>query len=512
MKKLVSVLMALIMVFAMGTVAFAETTVMNEEELKEALKNNGKVVLGDDITVTSTLEVPAGKTVSVDLAGYDITGSGISRLIHVANTATLNITDSSDDESGVIELTTTGNGSTINVEGNLNLYSGEISFKDSTYSGISYAVEVQPNAWGTAYTEGTVFHMYGGSIYSDTYGIRVASYSSELHEDVSATFIMDDGEITSTWACVFVQQPNATHDNLTVIINDGHIENMYPDYYQAIQVYGPAATDTVGDVETPTNITVSGGEFIGSITVSSDIGSEMNFEISGGTFSELPSEEYLAEDAVITVGDQVFENTEDGLVCSHKDEDKDHLCDYANCGKEVGEHSDADKDHLCDVYGDECANGKIGEHSDADKDHLCDVYGDECANGKIGEHKDDNKDHACDYGCTEAIGDCSDKDDDGDHECDYGCGKTLTNHEYGRWVKVYEPTETEPGVKVKTCHECGKKVYADVAPLSEDGIEELGPGMEKPETETESNPNTGAPVFAPAVILLSAAAAFFKKR
>ncbi|MBE6893060.1 MAG: hypothetical protein E7482_03495, partial [Ruminococcaceae bacterium] len=126
----------------------------------------------------------------------------------------------------------------------------------------------------------------------------------------------------------------------------------------------------------------------------------------------------------------------------HKDDTKDHACDYG-CGKVYGEHADANKDHLCDVYGDECANGKIGEHADADKDH------------------------ACDYGCSEAIGDCSDKDDDGDHECDYGCGKTLTNHEYGRWVKVYEPTETEPGVKVKTCHECGKKVYADVAPLSE---------------------------------------------
>ena len=80
------------------------------------------------------------------------------------------------------------------------------------------------------------------------------------------------------------------------------------------------------------------------------------------------------------------------------------------------------------------------------------------------------------------------------------------------WEMFSGVFETEPGVKVKTCHECGKKVYADVAPLSEDGIEELGPGAEKPETETEQNPNTGAPVFAPAVILLSASAAFFKKR
>ncbi|MBE6893789.1 MAG: hypothetical protein E7482_07240 [Ruminococcaceae bacterium] len=193
----------------------------------------------------------------------------------------------------------------------------------------------------------------------------------------------------------------------------------------------------------------------------------------------------------------------------HKDEDKDHDCDNG-----------------CQIY--------QGEHKDDNKDHACD-YG---CKVEIGEHSDADKDHACDYGCSEAISDCSDKNDDGDHDCDV-CGeenitehswkdatcteaKTCTEcgetegsplaHEYGRWVKVYEPTETEPGVKVKTCHECGKKVYADVAPLSEDGIEELGPGAEKPETETEQNPNTGAPVFAPAVILVSAAAAFFKKR
>lgn len=298
MKKLVSVLVALAMIFAMGIVAFAaETIVTDEAGLKAAFAEGKEIVLGNNITVTSTLEVHAGKTVSIDLAGYDITATGIKNLIHVANTATLNISDNSDDESGLIELTTTGNGSTINVEGKLNLYSGTISFDDDTSSGISYGVEVQPNAWGTEYTEGTVFNMYGGSIISDTYGIRVASFSSEAYDNISATFVMEGGEISSSWACIFVQQTNETYDKLTVNIKDGKVTNIYheyadeyPNYYQAISIYGPAATGTIGDVETPTNITVSGGEFLGSITVSNDIDSEMKFEISGGTFSDDVSE------------------------------------------------------------------------------------------------------------------------------------------------------------------------------------------------------------------------------
>ena len=70
-------------------------------------------------------------------------------------------------------------------------------------------------------------------------------------------------------------------------------------------------------------------------------------------------------------------------------------------------------------------------------------------------------------------------------------------------------------MKVKTCHNCGKKIYADIAPLSKDGIEELGPGAGKPETGTETNPNTGAPAlvpFAAAFAILSGTVVFKKKK
>ncbi len=103
----------------------------------------------------------------------------------------------------------------------------------------------------------------------------------------------------------------------------------------------------------------------------------------------------------------------DGAALAHKDENKDHVCDY-ECGEEnLGAHADENKDHACD-YG---CNKAFGACEDKNKDHDCD-YG--CGE-TFGDCADTDKDHACDYGCNEEFGTCADADKD--HACDYGCNK-----------------------------------------------------------------------------------------
>ena len=110
----------------------------------------------------------------------------------------------------------------------------------------------------------------------------------------------------------------------------------------------------------------------------------------------------------------------------HKDENKDHVCDYG-CEVAQGTCSDSatDNDHVCD-YGCgavlETCSGGTATCTDKAVCTVCNnPYGEVDAN----KHKDENKDHACDYGCNVAQGTCSDSATDNDHVCDYGCGAVL---------------------------------------------------------------------------------------
>lgn len=214
------------------------------------------------------------------------------------------------------------------------------------------------------------------------------------------------------------------------------------------------------------------------------------------------------------------------------DENTDHVCGL--CGEEVGIHADGDKDHFCD-YG---CSVTFETHEEAYKSHSCDYCG-----AVVSNCKDDDGNHICDVCDMELAHDypkdwkadgnghwhecsCGKKKDEAVHTggtatcskkavcetCGYEYGNyNQNNHDYGRWVRVYEPTETEEGLKVKTCRDCGKKIYADIKPLNNDGIEELGPSGK---SENDFNPNTGAPVFEPFALIsvFAVGAAIFGKR
>lgn len=61
-------------------------TVTQEEELVEAVKQGGEILLGGDIALTKTLDIPDGKDITLDLNKHTITSS-FQRTIKVFNTA-----------------------------------------------------------------------------------------------------------------------------------------------------------------------------------------------------------------------------------------------------------------------------------------------------------------------------------------------------------------------------------------------------------------------------------------
>ena len=218
------------------------------------------LTLAEDIALEETLKFNGEGT--LDLNGKTLSGTcnaGQGHLIMVNNGATLNVKDSSANADGKITFAqgTSNTGWTIDLEGELNLYSGIIELTGSSWS-IGYAVDVRPNAWGTAYKTPTTFNMYGGKLISSDGAIRVASSSSDTYSEVSANFNMMGGEIQAAYDGIFIQQSNVTYDNLNVNISGGKIKSeMYP-----VRLYGPVATGKVSTADVVEKINITGGEIV----------------------------------------------------------------------------------------------------------------------------------------------------------------------------------------------------------------------------------------------------------
>ena len=232
---------------------FGAVEVKTADELKTAI-NNGvtEIKLGADIDMGSE-KLTVASDVALDLNGYVLSGTcnaGQGHLIMVNNGTALDIKDSSSAKSGKITYAqgSSATGWAIDLEGELNLYSGTIELTGDSWD-IAYCVDVRPNAWGTNYTEPTVFTMNGGKLVSSFDGIRVASSSSDTYGNIVASFVMNGGTIDAARDGIFMQQSNAAYDTLSVEINNGTVKGTRP-----IRVYGPNAASVNAGTAKPMTI------------------------------------------------------------------------------------------------------------------------------------------------------------------------------------------------------------------------------------------------------------------
>lgn len=240
------------------TYTFGAKEVSTADELAAALAAGGNFKLGANIDMGGE-KLTVAKNAVLDLNGHVLSGTcntGSGSLIAVKNGVALDIKDTSSAQTGKITYAqgTSNVGWTVYVEGKLNLYSGTIELTGDSWS-IGYGVDVRPNAWGTKYNDGTIFHMYGGKIVSSDGAIRVACNSSDSYTDASSSFIMDGGIIDAAWDGIFVQQLNDKYDTLNVTINNGTIiSDLSP-----IRVYAPVASSVNAGTAKPMTITINGG-------------------------------------------------------------------------------------------------------------------------------------------------------------------------------------------------------------------------------------------------------------
>ncbi len=225
------------------------------EEAIAAAQNGDTIVLVADIADSATIKI-VNKSITIDLAGHIISGTcnaGQASLIYIENNAALTVKDTVGEGKITYAQGSSNVGWTIDVEGKFVLESGTIELTGSW--SIGYAVDVRPNAWGSEYTNPSVFVMNGGAIVSSDGAVRVASSSYDEYKKVSASFVMNDGTIDAAWDGVFIQQSNAAYDVLSFTMNGGTINSDL----NPVRVYGPAPTSYVNG-QNCMKITLAGGE------------------------------------------------------------------------------------------------------------------------------------------------------------------------------------------------------------------------------------------------------------
>ena len=130
------------------------------------------------------------------------------------------------------------------------------------------------------------------------------------------------------------------------------------------------------------------------------------------------------------------------------DNNNDHKCDRADCGKTLSQCADNDKNHKCDI-----CDKVLSQCADNDKNHKCDECGETTSTC---EDKTGDGDHKCDL-CGEALSQCADKTGDGDHKCDE-CGNDNVSEHTGN-------APVNENFKEATCTTAGK--YDSVVYCSE---------------------------------------------
>ncbi len=249
------------------------TTVDTAEELADALAAGGTVVLADNVTVTSTLNVPAGEEAVINLNGknlsYAVSNSGASAILN--NKGSLELTGegtisfvAENPDLGAIPAYATN---TITNTGTLVIGEG-VTVTNGSDGGASYAVDNHGK-----------LTLNGGTLIGERCALRIAKYNQDNVE-----FIMNSGRVeamTPAW----IQLPgsdSAVAPKISVTINDGVFQSTKATSADNNVMY----TYSYGNSHANTTVTINGGQFLGG-TVSIGSGYKDDaptLNITGGTF------------------------------------------------------------------------------------------------------------------------------------------------------------------------------------------------------------------------------------
>ena len=283
-KSILALLLAVLMVASLlpfGALADDTwTEVDSVDALTTALQNGGNIKLTADITVDSQQNWTVSKNVVLDLNSCDIVSSygKINNYLFVVNSASLTVTDNSEDKTGTIEATHSSYGYGIQLRGtnsSFTLLGGTIETTQET-------VDIYDSARNTSIT------ISGGKLIStDDSAMNVRGKSTVV--DITGGELISEGGI----AGIFVSSGGSTDVNsISFNMTGGSLVSDAPgiltDYALTVNIGGTAnisSSSTGISVKGTTVLNVDGGTIAssGASAISANYNNTVN--ISGGNIS-----------------------------------------------------------------------------------------------------------------------------------------------------------------------------------------------------------------------------------
>ena len=352
MKKFFSLVLALVMALSLTTVAWAEEVVLEGEgtqaapylvdaadELKAAFDEGGYVKLTGDITLTNTKTltftdewtvVPVGKTVTLDLAGYDITRNVDDTLGAIRVLGELIINDSvgggviSDKNYAVAvgykDVAGAGAKLTVNagtltagsfaITGN-GSYAGTTITSQNTTIIINGGAITSTAGAGIYHPQAGTLTINGGTVTGYDSGIAIKSGTLTVNggtvrctgPDSTPTTGYSDG-VNASGAAIQIESSADYAGGVVVNVKGGTVTS---DNGAAVYEYNAGTNSVTPTTDTAVNsVSVSGGDVTGKIMISEELAAEDAVEVSGGSFSVAPPEEYLADGFVPVLVNGVY--------------------------------------------------------------------------------------------------------------------------------------------------------------------------------------------------------------
>ncbi len=315
----------------------ANAQVTTEAALKEALTTGGEVTLGADINVAAQIEIPAGKTVVLDLAGYDIVGglNGSSTTNHIyvlSNRGTLTIKDSGTEgkivsrgiynygkltlESGIIDACDDNGGYAINNEsGSTFIMNGGVVSASNEDGDAPTTGNYDATALDVP--EGCTATLNGGKITSVTNYTYAISLAGELIVPETSTV-----EVTGAHGVISMSAGSADIDGGTFICSgvQGQTDHVVYVTGGSMDISGgtfegdsDGASGGCCVYDSAGGATINGGSF--SKSSGGDVcGTTGATTINGGTFENLTETQHVAVGATITNGGKTYTKAENGTM------------------------------------------------------------------------------------------------------------------------------------------------------------------------------------------------------
>ena len=273
----------------------------------DAATSGQTVKLLADVTLNSTLTLPAEKTLTMDLGGFTIySGNDSSKRIVVNGTVTMTngVVDGQttvyDPNNGTAMIRVNGSltlGANLTIRNTINAVAafgtGSLTVNGATINALGFAISTNGSATGANASNGTVLAINSGTITSTDVAVYLPSGTMTINGGTitGSTGVYAKGgslSVPSTSTAVITGNganagwsfngngANSTGDAL-VIDNSA-----YP--------YGPATATIAGGTYESTN-----GDAIGNYTKDAETLPTATGFVSGGTFSNAVAEEFCAE-------------------------------------------------------------------------------------------------------------------------------------------------------------------------------------------------------------------------